>query len=121
MVISRDVTWNPLNGGFQAGNLIIVAARPAMGKSALVCNIAENAAVEHNKPVALFSLEMAEAELAQRFVASQARIKGEELRKGRVAEQRWPKILKASQVLAAAPLSIACLTKRCSLSAPQPS
>ncbi len=47
---------------------------------------------------------MAEAELAQRFVASQARIKGEELRKGRVAEQRWPKILKASQVLAAAPL-----------------
>ena len=93
-----------ITGGFQPGNLIIIAARPAMGKSALVCNIAENAAVEHNKPVALFSLEMAEAELAQRFVASQARIKGEELRKGRVAEQRWPKILKASQVLAAAPL-----------------
>ena len=85
-----------ITGGFQPGNLIIIAARPAMGKSALVCNIAENAAVEHGKPVALFSLEMAEAELAQRFVASQARIKGEELRKGRVAEQRWPKILKAS-------------------------
>ena len=73
-----------ITGGFQPGNLIIVAARPAMGKSALVCNIAENAAVKHGKPVALFSLEMAEAELAQRFVASQARIKGEELRKGRV-------------------------------------
>ena len=85
-----------ITGGFQPGNLIIIAARPAMGKSALVCNIAENAAVEHGKPVALFSLEMAEAELAQRFVASQARIKGEELRKGRVAEQRWPKILEAS-------------------------
>ena len=93
-----------ITGGFQPGNLIIIAARPAMGKSALVGNIAENAAVEHNKPVALFSLEMSEAELAQRFVASQARIKGEELRKGRVAEQRWPKILKASQRLAAAPL-----------------
>ncbi len=89
-----------ITGGFQPGNLIIIAARPAMGKSALVCNIAENAAVEHGKPVALFSLEMAEAELAQRFVASQARIKGEELRKGRVAEQRWPKILSASQRLA---------------------
>ena len=87
-----------ITGGFQPGNLIIIAARPAMGKSALVCNIAENAAVEHGKPVALFSLEMAEAELAQRFVASQARIKGEELRKGRVAEQRWPKILNASQL-----------------------
>jgi len=98
----RDL--DEITGGFQPGNLIIIAARPAMGKSALVCNIAENAAVEHGKPVALFSLEMAEAELAQRFVASQARIKGEELRKGRVAEQRWPKILKASQVLAAAPL-----------------
>ncbi len=93
-----------ITGGFQPGNLIIIAARPAMGKSALVCNIAENAAVDHRKPVALFSLEMAEAELAQRFVASQARIKGEELRKGRVAEQRWPKILSASERLAAAPL-----------------
>jgi replicative DNA helicase len=75
-----------------------------MGKSALVTNIAENAALDHGKPVALFSLEMSEAELAQRFVASQARIKGEELRKGRVAEQRWPKILEASQRLADAPL-----------------
>jgi replicative DNA helicase len=93
-----------LTGGFQPGNLIIIAARPAMGKSALVCNIAENAAVDHRRPVALFSLEMAEAELAQRFVASQARIKGEELRKGRVAEQRWPKILKASQRLSESPL-----------------
>jgi replicative DNA helicase len=93
-----------MTGGFQPGNLIIIAARPAMGKSALVCNIAENAAVEHDRPVALFSLEMAEAELAQRFVASQARIKGEELRKGRVSEQRWPKILKASERLAESPL-----------------
>ena len=95
-----------ITGGFQPGNLIIIAARPAMGKSALVCNIAENAALHahHPRPVALFSLEMAEAELAQRFVASQTMIKGDELRKGRVAEKRWPKILKASQRLAAAPL-----------------
>jgi replicative DNA helicase len=95
-----------ITGGFQRGNLIIIAARPAMGKSALVSNIAENAAVKNGKPVALFSLEMAEAELAQRFVASQASIKGEELRKGRVAERRWPKILAASQRLASAPLWI---------------
>ena len=99
----RDL--DEITGGFQPGNLIIIAARPAMGKSALVCNIAENASVESNKPVALFSLEMAEAELAQRFVASQARIKGEELRKGRVAEKRWQSILRASQRLASAPLS----------------
>lgn len=95
-----------MTGGFQPGNLIILAARPSMGKSALVCNIAENAAIDHNAPVALFSLEMSEAELAQRFVASQARIKGDELRKGRVAAHKWPKILEASQRLARAPLFI---------------
>jgi replicative DNA helicase len=95
-----------ITGGFQPGNLIILAARPSMGKSALVTNMAENAALEHGKPVALFSLEMSEAELAQRFVASQARIKGEELRKGRVAESRWPKILEACQRLSDAPLFV---------------
>jgi replicative DNA helicase len=93
-----------LTGGFQPGNLIIIAARPAMGKSALVCNIAENASVDKGHTVALFSLEMAESELAQRFLASRAWIGGEELRKGRVPEQRWPKIVAASQKLAAAPL-----------------
>jgi replicative DNA helicase len=95
-----------ITGGFQPGNLIILAARPSMGKSALVTNIAENAALEHGKPVALFSLEMSEAELAQRFVASQARIRGEELRKGRVAENRWPKILQACERLSNAPLYV---------------
>jgi len=95
-----------ITGGFQPGNLIILAARPSMGKSALVTNIAENAALEHGKPVALFSLEMSEAELAQRFVASQARIRGEELRKGRVSESRWPKILEACQRLSDAPLYV---------------
>src|SRR3954471_9568917 len=95
-----------ITGGFQPGNLIIIAARPSMGKSALVTNMAENAAIDYNKPVALFSLEMSETELAQRFVASQARVKGEELRKGRVAEHRWAKIVEASQRLAQAPLFV---------------
>ncbi|MEA2370246.1 MAG: replicative helicase [Solirubrobacteraceae bacterium] len=98
----RDL--DAITGGFQPGNLIVLAARPSMGKSCLVTNIAENAAIEYGKPVALFSLEMSEAELAQRFIASQARIKGDELRKGRVGEDRWPKIIKASQRLAGAPL-----------------
>ncbi|MDP9401132.1 MAG: replicative DNA helicase [Actinomycetota bacterium] len=95
-----------ITGGFQPGNLVVIAARPSMGKSALVTNIAENAAVEHGRAVALFSLEMSESELAQRFVASQAKIKGDDLRKGRVAEHKWPKILEASQRLARAPLFV---------------
>jgi replicative DNA helicase len=92
-----------LTGGFHRGNLIVIAARPSMGKSALVANIAENAALQGH-PVALFSLEMSESELAQRFIASQASIPGEELRRGRVPEAKWPKILRASQRLAEAPL-----------------
>jgi replicative DNA helicase len=99
-------------GGFQPGNLIVIAARPSMGKSALVANIAENAVLGTGHPdqkgsaVALFSLEMSESELAQRFVASQAKIKGEELRRGKVAEHRWPKILEACNRLAQAPLYV---------------
>ena len=100
----RDL--DEITGGFQPGNLIVIAARPSMGKSALVTNIAENAAIDHGRPVALFSLEMSETELAQRFVASQGRIKGDELRKGRVPDGKWPKILAASARLAAAPIHI---------------
>lgn len=95
-----------LTGGFQPGNLIVVAARPAMGKSALVTNIAENAAVKHRLPVALFSLEMSETELAQRFIASQAKLNGDDLRKGRVRPDRWPKIVKATEKLSRAPLYV---------------
>ncbi len=94
-----------LTGGFQPGNLVVIAARPSMGKSALVTNMAENAVLSGHA-VALFSLEMSESELAQRFVASQARIRGEELRKGRVPESRWQKILAACQRLSDAPLWI---------------
>jgi replicative DNA helicase len=95
-----------ITGGFQPSNLIVLAARPSMGKSALVANIAEHVAVKHQKPVALFSLEMSETELAQRFVASQARMSGDKLRKGQVAKGDWPKVIKACEALDAAPLWI---------------
>jgi replicative DNA helicase len=94
-----------LTGGFQPGNLVVIAARPSMGKSCLVTNIAENAALGHAQPVALFSMEMSEAELAMRFIASQARVKGEDLSKGR-AEKRWPKIVEATSRLASAPIYV---------------
>jgi replicative DNA helicase len=94
-----------LTGGFQPGNLVVIAARPSMGKSCLVTNMAENAALGHDRQVALFSLEMSEAELAMRFIASQARVKGEDLSKGR-AEKRWPKIVEATGRLAAAPIYV---------------
>jgi replicative DNA helicase len=95
-----------LTGGFQPGNLIVLAARPAMGKSSLATNFAENAALDHGVPVALFSLEMSETELAHRFLASQARVSSDELRKGRVKADRWPKVNSAAGKLAGAPLFI---------------
>ncbi len=109
-----DITGTPsgfldidnITGGFQPGNLIVLAARPSMGKSALVTNIAENAAVDEARPVAIFSLEMSETELAQRFIASQARISGDELRKGRVKDDRWTKVVRAAQKISSAPLYV---------------
>ncbi|HEX5712038.1 MAG TPA: replicative DNA helicase [Solirubrobacterales bacterium] len=98
----RDV--DAITGGFQPGNLIIVAARPAMGKSALVANIAENVAVKSNQAVAFFSLEMSEVELAQRFIACRARISGDKLRKGQVSQRDWPKVVRACNELEEAPL-----------------
>jgi replicative DNA helicase len=98
-----------ITGGFQKGNLIVIAARPSMGKSALVTNIAENVALdkERRRAVALFSLEMSEAELAQRFIASQASIKGDDLRKGRLKdESKWKRVLRVAAEYDAAPLFV---------------
>ena len=91
-------------GGFQPGNLIVIAARPSLGKSALVCNIAENVASKHGKPVAFFSLEMSEAELAHRFIACRSRIPNDKLRKGNVAARDWPRVVRACNELEKAPL-----------------
>jgi replicative DNA helicase len=98
-------------GGFQPANLIILAARPSVGKSAFVANIAENVAVKQDKSVAFFSLEMSESELSQRFIASQSGVKGDTLRKGRLSTEKgrdrdWKKVSKALNELAEVPLFI---------------
>ena len=89
----------PGDHNFVANDLIV-------HNSALMANFAENAALGAKKAVALFSLEMSESELAQRFIASQASIKGDDLRKGRVPAARWGKIMEASNRLAKSPLYI---------------
>jgi replicative DNA helicase len=89
----------PVHHNFIANDVVV-------HNSALMLNIAENAAVDYSKPCALFSLEMSETELAQRFIASQAKLNGDDLRKGRVRQDRWPKVVKATEKLASAPLYI---------------
>lgn len=95
-----------ITGGFQPGNLIIIAARPAIGKSAFVSNIAEHVASKQELPVAFFSLEMSEAELAHRFIASRARMSSDNLRRGKVSSKDWPRVVRACNELEKAPLWI---------------
>src|SRR3954453_2870943 len=100
-----------LTGGFQPGNLLILAARPAMGKSALALNIAQNATLGKGTegrgpvPVALFSLEMSRVEIAHRMLGAEAKISGDALRKGQVKSD-WRRVLLASEKLSKAPLWI---------------
>lgn len=99
----RDL--DELTGGLQPGNLIIVAARPSMGKSTLAMNIAENAAMK-GFPVAIFSLEMSKSELAQRFLSSIAKIDGDAMRKGKLPKSKWPDVMRAADELSKTPLWI---------------
>lgn len=93
--------------GFQPGTLIILAGRPAMGKTALAMSMARNMAVDMHKPVAFFSLEMSGEELAMRLISGEAEIPGEDLKKGReLRPDEQIALSQKSQVLANAPIYI---------------
>jgi replicative DNA helicase len=95
-----------LTSGFQAGNLIIVAARPSMGKSALALCIAANLGVRHQIPVALFTLEMSKSEVTQRLMCSEAKVESQRLRSGKLAVDDWPRLTAACDKLAKAPIYV---------------
>ena len=95
-----------ITSGFQPSDLIIVAARPAMGKTALCLNIAQNAAIKFNVPVAIFSLEMSKDQLVQRMLCSEAMIDQHKLRTGQLTEADWPRLSKAVGPLSKAPIYI---------------
>lgn len=78
-----------MTGGFQNSDLIIVAARPSMGKTALVLSMARNAAVDHNKPIGFFSLEMSAQQLVLRLICAEARVDAHSVRTGRLPEEQW--------------------------------
>jgi replicative DNA helicase len=92
--------------GLQKGNLIIVAARPGIGKSSLVTNIARNVAVQYQEPIALFSLEMSRVEIGMRLLCAEARVQWHKVRAGMVAPEEWSRIVEAAAVLDPAPLYI---------------
>jgi replicative DNA helicase len=92
--------------GFQNSDLIIVAARPSMGKTALALNIARNAAIEVNIPVAFFSLEMSKEQLSMRMLSSEARLDSTRLRSGFISQEDWMRITEAAGSLSTAPIYI---------------
>ena len=92
--------------GFQPSDLIIIAARPSMGKTAFVLNIAQYAAVESNFPIAIFSLEMSKESLIQRMLASEGFIDAQRLRSGKLNSQDHSNLAKAAALLGQAPIWI---------------
>jgi len=95
-----------LTSGFQNADLIILAGRPSMGKTALALNIARNAAVDAGVPVAIFSLEMSKEQLSLRLLCSEARIDSSRLRSGFFSMEDWDRLTDAAGVLSAAPIFI---------------
>ena len=95
-----------MTSGMQAGDLIVLAARPSMGKTALAINIAENVALKEGLPVAVFSMEMGASQLAIRIVGSIGRIDQGRLRTGKLQDEEWPRLAEAVERLRTVSLSI---------------
>lgn len=95
-----------MTSGFQKSDLIIVAARPSVGKTAFALNIAQNVAVRSGLPVAIFSLEMSKDQLVQRMLCAEAYIDGHKLRNGTLDDEDWPKLSMGVSTLSNSPIYI---------------
>lgn len=95
-----------MTAGWQKSDLVILAARPGMGKTAFVLSIARNAAVDFQKPVAVFSLEMSSIQLVMRLISSETYLSGDKLKKGNLAEHEWHQLDTKIRELSEAPLFI---------------
>ena len=93
------VDLDRMTSGFQAGDMIVLAARPSMGKTALAINIAEHVALNEGLPVAVFSMEMGASQLAVRIVGSIGRIDQTHLRTGKLTDEEWPRLTEAIEKL----------------------
>lgn len=95
-----------LTAGMQNSDLIIIAGRPAMGKSALACCIAEHASLVERVPVVIFSLEMSKEHLVQRMLCSHAKVNAQNVRTGFLSQSDWPKLTSAAGKLSESPIII---------------
>src|SRR5262249_8269879 len=93
-----------LLAGLHDSDLVIVAARPSMGKTSFVLSLAQNVAIDHKHPVAFFSLEMSKEQLVMRMLCSEARVDNHRLRRGIVQKHEWPNLMRAANLLTSAPI-----------------
>ena len=98
--------FDKLTAGLQPGELVVIAGRPSMGKTALAINIAENAAIGSKVPTAIFSMEMPSQQLAFRMISSLGRVDQAHLRTGRFPDEDWSRINTAVQLMSDAPIFI---------------
>ena len=105
-VASGFTALDRMTSGWQPSDLVIIAARPAMGKTAFVLSCARNAAVQFNKPVVVFSLEMSSVQLVNRLISGETEIEQEKIRKGNLAEWEWQQLHSKIGKLTEAPLFI---------------
>jgi len=105
-VPSGFVDLDRLTAGFQRADLVIVAARPSMGKTALILNVVQHAAIEHNVGVGIFSLEMSKDQLVQRLLCSEGLVDAQRLRRGQLRDDDYPKLARAAGLLGTAPIWI---------------
>jgi replicative DNA helicase len=100
----RDV--DHMTSGLQPGNLVVVAGRPSMGKSAFALGMAANLGLQQGIPVAVFTLEMSKLEVAQRLMCAEARVELQRLRTGRLTNDDWPRLVKACDALTKTPIYV---------------
>ncbi len=105
-VPSGFVDLDQMTTGFHPGDLVVIAGRPSMGKTAFALNIAEHVAVHMGLPVAVFSLEMSAPQLAARLLASSARVSQQDIRTGQVSNSDWQKLTRSLGVLNESPIFI---------------
>ncbi|MBX7126743.1 MAG: replicative DNA helicase [Cyclobacteriaceae bacterium] len=95
-----------ITSGWQKSDLVIIAARPGMGKTAFIVSALRNAAVDFNQPVAIFSLEMASLQLVNRLISAEAELESEKIKRGNLADYEWAQLVHKTNRLSAAPIFI---------------
>ena len=95
-----------ITSGWQKSELIITAARPAMGKTAFILSMARNAAVDHGIPIAIFSLEMSAVQLVKRLISGECELEGEKIKNGTLEEHEWAELNRKVERLSEAPIYI---------------